>query len=173
MSEDERQENLASEQLVGALIKNAKEGTDEAWDEVDRLAPQVAWGEHDPLVVMRLLWTKAEDEDENVRDAVMTAWSFIQPGVGLKGMHLGRAMKVMREDNHECAAIWAAVTVGQYASDSRLGEKATEAMSDFRARIARMDEEEGRGDWRETRDDVLEKVGDRVFGLAGLLKEDE
>lgn len=156
------------EQLVGIIVKAAGE---EDWDTVDEIAP-LAEGMF-PEQLMTLLKPHVLSPNDNVRDAAMTLWSFLDLRKAVfsqaQRIHFKTALKVMKEDLHECAAIWAAVTVARYADDEKFGVVACESLSGFRKRIKKMDEKEGGSDWKETKKYIVGKAKERVPRLENLI----
>lgn len=154
------------EQLTEALIKAASE---EDWDQVDAIAPIATKMPAERLI--RFLGEASWSDNPNVRDAVMTAWSYLEPQTPpLKLIHLRRALKVMLEDPAECPAVWAAVTIARYADESNpLETIACPSLKEFEIRIAEMDKQEGGTEWQETRNFVVEKTKNRVPQLAEFI----
>lgn len=153
------------EQLLEAVeIAAAKQD----WEEVDRLVPFASQMDGDRLVVVVRASTR--DENNDFRDAAMTLWSFITPvGREARIKHFRRALEIMMGDDHECAAVWAAVTVARYAEDEEFWASATEALRRFRERVSLMDLNEQGKDWSNTRSLVVEKVGNKVPDLKNLI----
>lgn len=147
-----------SEALREALISSAILRN---WDEVDMVAPLAQEMPGDSLI--KLFSEDTRDPRDDVRDGIMTAWFYINPQTpGGTRKHFEIALKVMQRDNHECAAIWAAMTVCRYTSSPRFGQKAKEALAAFKERVARMDEQEETTAWQETRDYIVDKAFGKV-----------
>jgi len=140
------------------------------WDRVDRIAPLAAEMDGDGLVDCLYRHTRSTDLD--IRDGAMTVWSYLNPkDYRTKHIHWGRAMDEMAMDEHECPAVWAAVTVCRYIDDPDpyFSEPAKIQLEKFRLRIKTMDEREKGDDWQKTRDFVVEKTKNRLPRLGELI----
>jgi len=154
-----------AEAVVGALKAAALR---KDWDQVDALAPLAAKMNGDELVAV--LYRSTRDTSDDIRDAAMTAWSFLEPTTDEKRTaHFQRALNVMKADYHECSAIWAAATVVRYVDDERFGREARGALSEFKRRIGLMDRNERGEDWQETRNFVVGKNRERLPQLAKFI----
>lgn len=151
------------EQLREALLDAAVK---QDWDQADAIAPLAAGMNGDYLI--KLLGSASYSANPDVRDAVMTTWSYIEPEQH-RIVHFRRALEAMKEDNHECVSIWAAVTVCRYVEELGFKQTALAALKNFKDRIAKMDREENGTDWQETRDFVVGKTKERVPQLGKFI----
>lgn len=161
--EQEKTLPTTPEQLREALLDAAVR---QDWNQVDAIAPLAAGMRGDCLI--KLLGSASYSANLDVRDAVMTAWSYIEPEQH-RIVHFRRALEAMKENSHECVAIWAAVTVCRYVDELGFKESALAALRNFKDRISKMDKQEDGIDWNKTRDFVVEKTRERLPQLENFI----